>query len=239
MTHDEKQPPEALVAADQPVSDQPSTHTPRRWHGLRLRDWTEIAGAGLLSLGLIAYIGARFPTLPRPVYLLLVIWAALLSCLLTYTTSRRLLAGVYEQVEAVMADARHINANTSSRLGQISDLIGEAERMTRTGTGEMTILAQKIAALQVEHAQVQAQHATLQRDLDTARSHGAPPAALDELDQRILALLKADPTLTDAQIGADAKMMLERSQVTRRRNRLAELGYPAAQKRQGQRPPAH
>lgn len=56
---------------------------------------------------------------------------------------------------------------------------------------------------------------------------------LDAVDERILALLTADPTLTDEQIGADQVVALERSQVAKRRLALVKAGYAAAQKRRG------
>ena len=115
----------------------------------------------------------------------------------------------------------------------------------------LTTLQQTIAQIQAQRTDQDGQLAEFEADIADINAHADALAteiarldqrrrtALDHTDQRILALLSADPTLTDEVIGHDREVVLERSQVARRRKNLAALGYTVAQKRQGQRPSTH
>jgi hypothetical protein len=113
---------------------------------------------------------------------------------------------------------------------QVADLRRTVEEILAADPGQDEELAELQAGIAAINAKADALAAEIARQ--DQRRH----TALDRTDQRILALLSADPRLTDETIGRDPGVSLERSQVTRRRKNLATLGYTVAQKRQGQRP---
>lgn len=121
---------------------------------------------------------------------------------------------------------------TAELRKQMTDLQATTARMQadfNSRTGDIDELSDSFSDLR---AQADAIAAEIQR-LDLRRQ-----LLLDATDRQILDLLSGDPALTDEEIGRHPRVALERSQVTRRRNRLAAAGYTAAQKRQGQRPGA-
>lgn len=143
------------------------------------------------------------------------------------------------EIEALLSAAEAHNATLAAQLAT-----------SRLPTA-LDTLDQQLAALQrsvaeglaqaADHDQqlseIAAQTASISTELDRLRT-ARRQQHLDATDRQILDLLSADPALTDEEIGRHPKVALERSQVTRRRNRLAAAGYTAAQKRQGQRPGA-
>lgn len=141
--------------------------------------------------------------------------------------------------------AQEITAQRSSQPGSI-DLRGLSQRSAELQAAIAELVAGgaardgEIDKLVAEHADIRAQadalDAEIARLLADQQRRAQRRLALDATDQQILDLLTADPGLTDEEIGRHPKVALERSQVTRRRNRLAAAGYAAAQKRQGQRP---
>lgn len=115
----------------------------------------------------------------------------------------------------------------SARLTALQEAIAALDAMSRARDQDIDELTAGIAETKVQSDAISA---------EIARQNQRRRTALDPTDQRILALLSADPSLTDEAIGRDPGVALERSQVTRRRKNLALLGYTVAQKRQGQRP---
>jgi len=132
-------------------------------------------------------------------------------------------------------------------------------RAGRPAERNLQAIAERVADLQRALAEIQSSGQKTGGDLAALEAQGADllargdylaaelasihaqitqrlPAPGDALDRLILQLLAEDPSTTDDEIGRHPQVGLERSQVTRRRQRLAAAGYTVAQKRQGQRP---
>ncbi len=171
------------------------------------------------------------------------------------TESRDLLSAVRDWVAGAYAIGQQEGRTDYAALLAIADAAqvradALAEQLaTRRLPTEIDTLAEQVATLQRSVAEGLAQagdhDAQLAEIAAQTDAIGAELARLryarqqlDATDRQILDLLSADPALTDEEIGRRPGVALERSQVTRRRNRLAAAGYAAAQKRQGQRPGA-
>lgn len=171
------------------------------------------------------------------------------------TESRDLLSAVRDWVAGAYAIGQQEGRADYAALLAIADAAqvradALAEQLaTRRLPTALDTLAEEVAALQRSVAEGLAQAGDHDQQLTEIAAQtdaiGAELARLryarqqlDATDRQILDLLSADPALTDEEIGRRPGVMLERSQVTRRRNRLAAAGYAAAQKRQGQRPSA-
>lgn len=116
----------------------------------------------------------------------------------------------------------------TKQVAELARMIAETQQMSGDLERDTDEAEQRIAELHAQATAVTEELAHLQ----------ARQMPLDAIDQQILALLTEDPSTTDDEISRHPKVKLDRSQVTRRRNRLAAAGYRAAQKRQGQRPRA-
>jgi hypothetical protein len=132
-----------------------------------------------------------------------------------------------EELARALAEHRLPLPATAAELRAMADEVASLRR-------SLTQLEAKYPELTAGIADINSQADALAAEL--ARQGQRQHSTLDSIDQRILTLLSAAPSLTDEAIGHDPAVFLERSQVTRRRSKLAAMGYTVAQKRQGQRP---
>lgn len=126
---------------------------------------------------------------------------------------------------------------------EVRELMAITDAMQGTEVGQIGHLEAQISEVRIQSDAIRAELDQLESErrrqlTKLSELENARRQQLDATDRQILDLLSADPALTDEEIGRHPKVALERSQVTRRRNRLAAAGYAAAQKRQGQRPGA-
>ncbi len=129
---------------------------------------------------------------------------------------------------------RPAERNLQAIAERVADLQRAIEEIQSSGQST----GSDLAALAAQGSDLLARADYLARELDAIHTQitQRQPAPGDAIDQLILQLLAEDPSTTDDEIGRHPKVGLERSQVTRRRQRLAAAGYTVAQKRQGQRP---
>lgn len=173
------------------------------------------------------------------------------------------LEGIYREMRVLVMDAYEAGRKdehtgyiqTIAVLDETEARVAELEREREAHQGLMPTgpslddLSKQVRDLQRMTAEIQRGQAALPGDIDALQTKvddlaeetsrlQAARLTLDQIDEQILALLTEDPTLTDDEIGRHPKVSLHRTQVTRRRNRLAAAGYSAAKKQQGKRPGA-
>lgn len=193
------------------IDDQaPPEPQQRGWLGLRSSDWAQAA--------LVLILGTIGP-------------ATLLQWALTGPPARQALGSGLALAAAAASGAALIYIFMRRQLATLRQIEQALLQISRRALAIGHDLAQAAEATSAAQQRI----AALERALaDYRAGRGLPPD--DALDRLILALLTEDPDSTDEEIGRHPSVSLERSQVTRRRQRLAAAGYVVARKRQGQRP---
>lgn len=206
--------------ATEPQNDaqEPAEQHQRGWLGLRTSDWAQLAlvlTLGTIGPGALLLWAQQGPAARQPLGLgLALALAASSGGLLVYVVARRRISELLLTVQALISISREALAFAD---GLATDL---PERVAIT----------RAAQLRLDERIDRIEQALSEQHLGPAD----PPA--DALDRLILQLLTEDPSSTDEEIGRHPGVHLERSQVARRRQRLAAAGYAVARKRQGQRP---